>query len=588
MAFLYKTDVLISGKEIDAFREIYLHQKIHAHQFLEIKFPKKALEEEDTDFGQQSKDLLGETISIQVTDVNEHDHISPLVFEGIITGVKLSKGEMSHAGDEIILKAASQEIISDDGPNYGCFHQMTLDKIVKKVMQDYGFKLQVSSTFTETLEYVVQHNESAFEFIQRLAEQYGQWFYYNGEELVFGKPETNETELKYGFDLKDYEVHLTPRAQSFNYFSHDYLKDKMQTDDKPHKPGLSGYNSTVYKKSDHIFKNKTNVWINTNSEEKAAEILKHKAKVQQENYAINQSHLTGGSENSGIKLGNLVSIQKEGKYRITEVSHHFDYSGHYENHFVGVAGDQDGYPHTNINAFPLSQSQIAHVIDTNDPDGLGRIKVEFGWQSLIGEVSPWIRVLTPSAGEGQGIQFLPEVGDEVLVDFEGGDAESPYVVGALHHQGKKPGGDWGSSGNDIKIIHTRGGHKITFKDKDGDESITIEDKEGNSILLDTKEKGISINAAQNLTINAGADISITAGGKLTMDSGTDMVHTAGTKLESKAGTEMAMSAGAKAELKAPMIGIKADASAKLEAPMVDIDGKAMTNVKGALLNLNCT
>lgn len=588
MAFLYKTDVLISGKEIDAFREIYLHQKIHAHQFLEIKFPKKALEGEDTDFGQQSKDLLGESISIQVTDVNEHDHISPLIFEGIITGVKLSKGEMSHAGDEIILKAASQEIISDDGPNYGCFHQMTLDKIVKKVMQDYGFKLQVSSTFTETLEYVVQHNESAFEFIQRLAEQYGQWFYYNGEELVFGKPETNETELKYGFDLKDYEIHLTPRAQSFNYFSHDYLKDEMQNDDKAHKPKLSGYNDTVYKKSDYIFKNKTNVWINTNNEDKAAAILKHKAKVQQENYAINQSRITGGSENSGIKLGNLVSIKKEGKYRITEVSHHFDYSGHYENHFVGVAGGQDGYPHTNINAFPHSQSQIAHVIDTNDPDGFGRIKVEFGWQSLIGEVSPWIRVLTPSAGDGQGIQFLPEVGDQVLVGFEGGDAESPYVIGSLHHKGKKPSGDWASSGNDIKIIHTRGGHKITFKDKDGDESITIEDKEGNSILLDTKEKGISINAVQNLTINAGADISITAGGKLTMDSTTDMIHTAGTKLESSAGTEMAMSAKVKAELKAPMIGIKADASAKLEAPMVDIDGKAMTNVKGALLNLNCT
>ena len=61
---------------------------------------------------------------------------------------------------------------------------------------------------------------------------------------------------------------------------------------------------------------------------------------------------------------------------------------------------------------------------------------------LIGEMTPWIRVLSPHAGPNQGIQFIPEIGDQVLVDFEGGDAESPYVVGSLYHAGHTPDNAW--------------------------------------------------------------------------------------------------------------------------------------------------
>ena len=585
MTLLSKTTIMLAGKPVSNFKEIRLHQKIHTHHILEARFPWQVFEEEAKKLGEKSKDFLGETFSVQISTNFKKEKLGEHVFKGIVTGINIIKGANTQTGDEIVLIAASQDIIADDGPNYSCFHEEQIGAIVKKTLEGFGFKLKVDSTASETINYVVQHNESAYQFIQRLSEQYGQWLYYNGEELVFGKPETKETELRYKFDLKDYKINLIPQSQKFEYFTQDYLQNKVQKDGKPHKPDVSGNNATVYDKSNKIFKNSTNVWVNTNSEKGAKSILQHKAKVQQESLAINQVRITGNSENSNVVLGNIVKIEGI-KYRVVQVNHFVNRSGHYENKFEGVSASQEGYPHTNINAFPISQSQIAKVIDTNDPEGIGRIKVSFAWQDLIGETSPWIRVLTPSAGEGQGIQFLPEVGDEVMVDFEGGDAESPYVIGAMYHKNKKPGGDWGSSGNDMKVIRTRGGHQITFKDKGGDESITIEDKEGNKILLDTKNKEISVTSSLKLNITAGSDIDITAGGKLSLNAGTDLTIDAGTKLTCKAGTELSAAGGVKAELKAPQVGIKGDATAKLEGAIVDINGSGMTNVKGGIVNLN--
>ena len=120
---------------------------------------------------------------------------------------------------------------------------------------------------------------------------------------------------------------------------------------------------------------------------------------------MNNVKITGTSENPNVSLGNIVKIEGE-KYRITEVNHSIDRMGNYENQFEGVNASMQGYPMTNINAFPISQSQIAKVVETNDPEGLARIKVRFAWQNSTGETTPWIRVLTPSAGGGQGIQFF--------------------------------------------------------------------------------------------------------------------------------------------------------------------------------------
>lgn len=77
----------------------------------------------------------------------------------------------------------------------------------------------------------------------------------------------------------------------------------------------------------------------------------------------------------------------------------------------------------------------AVVVDLQDPDSAGRIKVRF--PSLPNDFEAWARVSLPLGGNQTGLWALPDVGDEVVVGFEGGDVRNPIVIGSLWN-GKRP------------------------------------------------------------------------------------------------------------------------------------------------------
>ncbi len=94
---------------------------------------------------------------------------------------------------------------------------------------------------------------------------------------------------------------------------------------------------------------------------------------------------------------------------------------------------QDTNPVGSRQAFGLVR---AVVVDARDPDSAGRIKVKFPW--LPREVETWARVSLPLGGNRTGLWALPEVGDEVIVGFEHGDARSPIVIGSLWNGDRPP------------------------------------------------------------------------------------------------------------------------------------------------------
>jgi uncharacterized protein involved in type VI secretion and phage assembly len=131
-------------------------------------------------------------------------------------------------------------------------------------------------------------------------------------------------------------------------------------------------------------------------------------------------------------------------------------------------------------------------------------------------------------GNNRGSWFIPDVGDEVLVVFEGGDPRRPYVVGGLWNGSDRPpesmdGGGQNnrkvlcsrngvkltmddSNGQEQLIVETPGGQKITLKDGPG--SVEIVDSNGNSVKLETS--GITITASAKVTINA-SNVEVSAG-----------------------------------------------------------------------------
>ena len=150
----------------------------------------------------------------------------------------------------------------------------------------------------------------------------------------------------------------------------------------------------------------------------------------------------------------------------------------------------------------ISGVVVGVVSKNKDDDGLGRVKVIFPWLSET-EESQWARVATLMAGEKRGALFLPEVGDEVLVAFEQGDRDRPYVIGALWNGKDKPPKTNDNGKNNIRLIQSRSGHQITLDDTDGSEKIEITDKTGkNSIVWDAAENTITITAEKDIVLKA--------------------------------------------------------------------------------------
>jgi uncharacterized protein involved in type VI secretion and phage assembly len=177
----------------------------------------------------------------------------------------------------------------------------------------------------------------------------------------------------------------------------------------------------------------------------------------------------------------------------------------------------------------------ATVIDIVDPEGQGRVQVTLPWcpDSGGGRYEAWARTATLFAGKDRGSWFIPEVGDEVLVAFEHGDPARPYVLGGLWN-GSDPPPQSADRGNNLKVIKSRNGVKVTFDDRDGREkliletpggqkitledgpgAVQIEDSSGNRIKLEAT--GITVTASAKVTVNA-SQVAISAG-MVTVDAG---------------------------------------------------------------------
>jgi uncharacterized protein involved in type VI secretion and phage assembly len=154
--------------------------------------------------------------------------------------------------------------------------------------------------------------------------------------------------------------------------------------------------------------------------------------------------------------------------------------------------------------------EVGICTNVQDPEKVGRIKICF--PRLPGKPeSDWVRVAQPAAGAGRGFYWLPEVNDEVLVAFERGEANRPYVIGALWNGQDKPMGDAYVDENTTRMIQTKSGHQIILDDKDGEEKIIIADKSGKrSITFDVKNKKFIIDAQEG-------DIELHAEKKIVLD-----------------------------------------------------------------------
>jgi uncharacterized protein involved in type VI secretion and phage assembly len=183
---------------------------------------------------------------------------------------------------------------------------------------------------------------------------------------------------------------------------------------------------------------------------------------------------------------------------------------------------------------------VGIVTDNKDPEDLYRVKIRFPWLDDPNE-SRWARVATAMAGDKRGSYFLPEVGDEVLVAFEHGAIDFPYVVGSLWNGKDKPPESNSDGQNKHRTLHSRSGHVIRFVDASGGERIEIIDKTGNnSIVIDSVKNTVTIKSQSDITITSSTGrLKMSAMG-IDIKSQTDIAIKAGTTMDAQASAVMTL------------------------------------------------
>lgn len=288
--------------------------------------------------------------------------------------------------------------------------------------------------------------------------------------------------------------------------------------------------------------------------------------------------------NPKLRAGTAVTLANvgqpfEGKYTLTSTRHLFaDHTG-YTTEFT-VSGRQERSLYGLMAGGAGTASAGGHglvpaiVSDVRDPAKYGRVKLTFPWLSKQFS-SGWARVVQTGAGKDRGTVILPEVGDEVLVGFEQGDFDAPYVLGGLHN-GKDPVPklstepvDGGSGEIAVRGFVSRAGHRMEFVETDG---IIIATGDGKLVVkLDKKNQMIELTSAKGVTIKADNGVRV--------DSGTGPLELRGQSVQIKSNTDVQIKGSTGVKVEGTTVSVTGQGQAELTA-------SGMVTVRGGMVKIN--
>lgn len=519
-----------------------------------------------------------ETESIEKESLKaETDAVADIEFVGVIIGANASR---SRSEFTVNVQACSWDALLNDNPTCKSFENKTLNDIVNDVVDDYSEHLdsEIDARFTDSIPYCVQYNESNYQFLQRLARRYGEWLYNDGKKLVFGKLLVGES-IKLAYpsqDVPSYNVEIKMRHVAFNHVASSY-----NSYDANEKEGIEEMQREYNTLSEQVFQASQACFVKPTLQnlhsggfadtDGRETVLNISTKTQARGEKASMLTYMGTTYCSKLKIGSKLVIVdnympdtsaldrskvEQDEMLITELVHYFSANETYSNNFVGIPSACDYPPYSDSDVYPVAQSCRAKVKDNEDPNNLGRIRVQFDWQAQLADdmMTPWLRMAQPYAGGGKGFSFIPEIDEEVMIDFEGGNAERPYVKGTLYNGVGDPDSAWlpnNNSSNQIKAIRTRNGHTIEIHDEGNDGYIRIYDNEKENYILtfSTDEKLIKLESTGNIELyakndiimHAGHDINASADNDIFIAASHDMQRTADNDIREHAGNDRSTS-----------------------------------------------
>jgi uncharacterized protein involved in type VI secretion and phage assembly len=185
------------------------------------------------------------------------------------------------------------------------------------------------------------------------------------------------------------------------------------------------------------------------------------------------------------------------------------------------------FPRNEFSSEPFYGVYPAIVTDIIDPDRLGRVEVSFPWLGEAGDtVRAWATLLSPYADDDQGLLVFPAVDSQVVVAFEAGIVERPYIVGSCWN-GKEMPPVSPTRPNDRRVLKTRAGSELAFDDRAGSAKVTLRSA-SHSVVIDEGTGSIEIRHANgsSIVLNSAGQVEITATGTIELTAAALNVHAA--------------------------------------------------------------
>lgn len=557
---LVKLSLVIEGKVIRYYKHFTLKQSAQRHHEFTLTLAHDTLGDRQTHTLEEANRFLGKRLTA-VISYKDIDKSPERTFVGVITGVGFSQEKMSLGN--IVLSGYSPTILLDGAPHIQSFGGsqpvnmgIIAEEVIKQGLDKSRFDIRIDTNDYSQIIYSSQYDETHYNYLARMAEAYGEQFYYDGEVLHFGKlpPQNTPVRLTYGSSASDIKVELKAVHTKPQFYGYNSSRHEKLTSGATPIQHVGDLAKTAYQHNETIYRTPSlrvaPIKATTHLD------VEYSQRSTSGSEAVNVFNISGSTTVPFLHPGCAVDIEmrkpdtNETSYftriMVTETTHEIDTIGHYTGTFHGIASDTGFMPKPEFN-IPKAEPQIATVISNTDPEGQGRVQVRFDWQT--NDTTHFIRMMSPDAGgtdqitQNRGYVAIPEVGDQVMVNFVHNHPDRPFVMGGMFHGGIGLGG---GMSNRVKSIQTRSGHRVVFTE---DESIIITDKSGNEIHLDTKGSNINITAPEtinikckNFNIDVTENMNTTVGINKSNNVGMNITETAGANIWQNASLNYSLNA----------------------------------------------
>lgn len=483
-----------------------------------------------TDARIERKALLGQPMTVSIPTQNL---MATRYLNGKITKVSVSSTELSgtrYAVYSLVMEPDLWPLKRDR--NLRIFQSQTVTQIIKTLLSEYNVTVEDKLTGNYRVwEYCVQYQESSFNFISRLMELEGIYYYFRHEadkHTMVLMDSAQQHQPFSGYETIPYHVTPSGGSTSEEGISLWSLEDQVT-------PGL-------YSIDDYDFR-KPNAWMFQARQNPASpspgqidvydwpgHFIDHDhgefyAKIRQEVWQAQHQQVTASGTALGLAPGNTFTLlnapffSDNGEYLTIKAVYDFEENSYASSNsgstihkvdIVVIPSDVTFRPQPTAEWPRTHGPQTAKVVGPKGEsiwtDKYGRIKVKFHWDRLAkgdDTSSCWVRVSSAWAGQGFGGVQIPRVNDEVVIDFINGDPDRPIVTGRVYNEASMP--PWA-----LPAAATQMGFLSRSKDgsPDNANALRFEDKAG--------EEQVWIQAQKNMDTHVKADETQTVGGNQTI------------------------------------------------------------------------